>query len=169
LGVRFQKNRRRRRSLRLALLQDLVGQLGPPLPRCVGGGRSYGHAPFVPEWHSGVGLGLPLEQRNPPDIAGVGKRLTGISQARSGRQTGPGDSILALRREWPVADPRRYGWSNGCLEQQRRSRPGKRRCSNDRQDRDLAPSSSTSISNWASAPPLFIQLSAVVGESYRSI
>ena len=46
LGVRFQKNGEAEVSCALALLHDLVSAVGPPLPRCVGGGRSVSASPL---------------------------------------------------------------------------------------------------------------------------
>ncbi len=70
--------------------------VGPPLPGCVGGGRSVSASPLRSRsGTSGSGLGLHFEREPARLIARGGASHPGISHRRSGG-TGPGDSILAL-------------------------------------------------------------------------
>jgi len=115
LGVRFQKNGEAEVSCALALLQDLVGQLGRRFLDVLVGGRFVSASPLRPRsGTSGSGLGLHLEREPARVIARGGASHPGISRRRS-RGARPGDSLLALAgrrlagRRSPGADRQ-----NGC-------------------------------------------------------
>jgi hypothetical protein len=96
LGVRFQRNGETEVSCALALLQDLVGQLGRRFLEVLVGDALYPASPLRPgSGTSGSGLGLHLERALARVITRSGALHAGISH-RSSRGAGPGDSILAL-------------------------------------------------------------------------
>ena len=105
LGLRFQKNGEGEVSCALALLQDLVGQLGRRFLDLLVGDALYLQAPFVKQVEDlGLDWAFTLKE-NQPDLLGEAERFT---------QTDPGgvasESDQELRWwhlpqvDWPVAD-----------------------------------------------------------------
>ncbi len=105
LGVRFQENGETEVSCALALLQDLVGQLGRRFLDVLVGDALYLQAPFVKEVERlGLVWAFTLKE-NQPDLLREAERLTQESSA--GVHTEPGREIRFWHLpevDWPVAD-----------------------------------------------------------------
>ena len=96
LGVRFQKNGEGEVACALALLQDLVDQLGRRFLDVLVGDALYLQAPFVKEVERlGLVWAFTLKE-NQPELLREAERLHPAISHRHSRRTGPGDSILAL-------------------------------------------------------------------------
>ena len=103
LGVRFQKNGEAEVSCALALLQDLVAQLGRGLDVLVGDAL-YLQAPFVQEVER-LGLVLGFHPENQPELLHEAERCT--QDSPHGVQAEPGREIQYWHLpglDWPVAD-----------------------------------------------------------------
>ena len=109
LGARFQKNGETDVSCALALLQDLVGQLGRRFLDVLVGDDLYLQAPFVKEVERlGLVWAFTLKE-NQPDLLREVERLTQESSA--GVHCEPGREIRYWHLpevDWPVAD--RLAW-----------------------------------------------------------
>ena len=107
LGVRFQKNGEGEVACALALLQDLVGQLGRRFLDVLVGDALYLQAPFVQAVESlGLSWAFTLKE-NQPDLLREAERCT--QQAPTGVQAEPGREIQYWHLpnlDWPVADRR---------------------------------------------------------------
>jgi hypothetical protein len=109
LGVRFQKNGEGEVACALALLQDLVGQLGRRFRDVLVGDALYLQAPFVQE---GERLGLVWAftfKENQPELLHEAERCTQVSP--TGVHEEPGREIRyghLPEVDWPVAGS---GWS----------------------------------------------------------
>ncbi|MGA8190162.1 MAG: transposase [Candidatus Sulfotelmatobacter sp.] len=107
LGVRFQKNGEGEVACALALLQDLVGQLGRRFLDVLVGDALYLQAPFVQAVESlGLSWAFTLKE-NQPDLLREAERCT--QQAPPGVQAEPGREIQYWHLpnlDWPVADRR---------------------------------------------------------------
>src|SRR5207249_6191351 len=105
LGVRFQKNGEGEVSCALALLQDLVGQLGRRFLDVLVGDALYMQAPFVKEVERlGLVWAFTLKE-NQPDLLREAERLT--QESPTGVHTEPGREIRYWHLpevDWPVAD-----------------------------------------------------------------
>jgi Transposase DDE domain len=105
LGVRFQKNGETEVSCALALLQDLVGQLGRRFLDVLVGDALYLQAPFVKEVERlGLVWAFTLKE-NQPDLLREAERLTQESPA--GVHVEPDREIRYWHLpevDWPVAD-----------------------------------------------------------------
>jgi len=105
LGVRFQKNGEGEVACALALLQDLVGQLGRRFLDVLVGDALYLQAPFVQAVESlGLSWAFTLKE-NQPDLLREAERCT--QQAPTGGQAEPGREIQYWHLpdlDWPVAD-----------------------------------------------------------------
>jgi hypothetical protein len=107
LGVRFQKNGEGEVACALALLQDLVGQLGRRFMDVLVGDALYLQAPFVQQVERlGLVWAFTLKE-NQPDLLREAERCT--QQAPTGVQAEPGREIQYWHLpdlDWPVADRR---------------------------------------------------------------
>ena len=105
LGVRFQKNGESEVSCALALLQDLVGQLGRRFLDVLVGDALYLQAPFVQEVERlGLVWAFTLKE-NQPDLLREAERLT--QESPTGVQEEPDQEIRYWHLpevDWPVAD-----------------------------------------------------------------
>jgi hypothetical protein len=105
LGVRFQKNGEAEVSCALALLQDLVRQLGRRFLDGLVGDALYRQAPFVQEVERlGLVWAFTLKE-NPPELLREAERLT--QESPIGVQEEPGREIRyghLPEVDWPVAD-----------------------------------------------------------------
>jgi hypothetical protein len=105
LGVRFQKNGETEVACALALLQDLVGQLGRRFLDVLVGDALYLQAPFVKAVESlGLSWAFTLKE-NQPDLLREAERCT--QQAPTGVQAEPGREMQYWHLpdlDWPVAD-----------------------------------------------------------------
>ena len=106
LGVRFQKNGEAEVSCALALLQDLVGQLGRRFLDVLVGDALYLQAPFVQaSGTSRSGLGLHLEREPARVIARGGALYPGILPPVFRQEPGREIQYWHLPEvDWPVAD-----------------------------------------------------------------
>jgi hypothetical protein len=105
LGIRFQKDGEAEVPCALALLQDLVGQLGRRFLDLLVGDALYLQAPFVREVE-GLGLDWAFTvKENRPDLLGEAERFTAGPSAGVESET---DRELGWWRlpqvDWPVAD-----------------------------------------------------------------
>ncbi len=105
LGVRFQKNGEGEVACALALLQDLVGQLGRRFLDVLVGDALYLQAPFVQAVERlGLSWAFTLKE-NQPDLLREAERLT--QQSPTGVQAEPDREIRYWHLpelDWPVAD-----------------------------------------------------------------
>src|SRR5260370_32255671 len=105
LGVRFQKNGEGEVACALALLQDLVGQLGRRFLDVLVGDALYLQAPFVQEVERlGLVWAFTLKE-NQPELLREAERLT--QQSPAGVHPEPGREIRYWHlpeANWPVAD-----------------------------------------------------------------
>jgi hypothetical protein len=105
LGVRFQKNGETEVACALALLQDLVGQLGRRFLDVLVGDALYLQAPFVQQVERlGLAWAFTLKE-NQPDLLHEAERLT--QDSPTGVQAEPGQEIqywYLPDLDWPVAD-----------------------------------------------------------------
>lgn len=105
LGVRFQKNGETEVACALALLQDLVGQLGRRFLDVLVGDALYLQAPFVKAVESlGLSWAFTLKE-NQPDLLREAERCT--QQAPTGVQAEPGREMQYWHLpdlDWLVAD-----------------------------------------------------------------
>jgi DDE family transposase len=105
LGVRFQKNGEAEVACALALLQDLLGQLGRRFLDVLVGDALYLQAPFVQEVERlGLVWAFTLKE-NQPDLLREAERFT--QQYPTGVHTEPGREIRyghLPEVDWPVAD-----------------------------------------------------------------
>jgi hypothetical protein len=105
LGVRFQKNGEGEVSCALALLQDLVGQLGRRFLDVLVGDALYLQAPFVKEVERlGLAWAFTLKE-NQPALLREAEELAGVPPA--GVHAEPGREIRYWHLpevDWPVAD-----------------------------------------------------------------
>jgi len=105
LGVRFQKNGEGEVSCALALLQDLVGQLGRRFLDVLVGDALYLPAPFVKEVERlGLVWAFPLKE-NQPELLREAERFT--QNSPTGVHAEPGREIQYWHLpqvDWPVAD-----------------------------------------------------------------
>jgi len=105
LGVRFQKNGEGEVSCALALLQDLVGQLGRRFLDVLVGDALYLQAPFVQEVERlGLVWAFTLKE-NQPDLLREAKRCT--QDSPTGVHAEPGRELRYWHLpevDWPVAD-----------------------------------------------------------------
>ena len=105
LGVRFQKNGEAEVSCALALLQDLVGQLGRRFLDVLVGDALYLQAPFVKEVERrGLVWAFTLKE-NQPELLREVERCT--QDSPTGIQADPGREIQYWHLpevDWPVAD-----------------------------------------------------------------
>ncbi len=141
LGVRFQKNGEGEVACALALLQDLVGQLGRRFLDVLVGDALYLQAPFVREVERlGLVWAFTLKENQPDLLREAELPHPGTSPRRSPGAR-PGDSILALAGGRLAG--RRSPDTGGQNGSHRTAASGhgvrKRRCSNERQDRELTP------------------------------
>src|ERR1700738_3907149 len=121
LGVRFQKNGEGEVACALALLQDLVGQLGRRFLDVLVGDALYLQAPFVKEVERlGLVWAFTLKE-NQPDLLRAAERFT--QESPTGIQAEPGRDIRYWHLpqvDWPVADRPVRVRKTVRLEQQRR-------------------------------------------------
>src|SRR6266853_823480 len=121
LGVRFQKNGETEVSCALALLQDLVGQLGRRFLDVLVGDALYLQAPFVKEVERlGLVWAFTLKE-NQPDLLREAERLT--QESPTGVQEEPDREIRYWHLpevDWPVADRQIRVVKTVRIEQQRR-------------------------------------------------
>src|ERR1700738_394147 len=107
LGVRFQKNGEAEVSCALALLQDLVRQLGRRFLDVLVGDALYLQAPFVKEVERlGLAWAFTLKE-NQPELLREAERLS--QESPTGIHTEPGREIRYWHLpevDWPVADRR---------------------------------------------------------------
>src|SRR5467141_394971 len=105
LGLRFQKDGEGEVSCALALLQDLVGQLGRRFLDVLVGDALYLQAPFVKEVERlGLVWAFHLEE-NPPQLLREAERLTQQSSAGVHAELGQEIRYWHLPDvDWPVAD-----------------------------------------------------------------
>ena len=105
LGVRFQKNGEGEVSCALALLQDLVGQLGRRFLDVLVGDALYLQAPFVQEVERlGLVWAFTLKE-NQPDLWREAERFTQESPTGVHTETGQEIRYWHLPEvDWPVAD-----------------------------------------------------------------
>jgi len=105
LGVRFQKNGEGEVACALALLQDLVGQLGPRFLDVLVGDALYLQAPFVKEVERlGLDWSFTLKE-NQPELLREAERFT--QESATGIHSEPGREIQYWHLpevDWPVAD-----------------------------------------------------------------
>src|SRR2546426_8618830 len=105
LGVRFQKNGEAEVACALALLQDLVGQLGRRFLDVLVGDALYLQAPFVKEVERlGLVWAFTLKE-NQPELLREAERLT--QESPTGVHAEPGREIRYWHLpevDWPVAD-----------------------------------------------------------------
>ena len=105
LGVRFQKNGETEVACALALLQDLVEQLGRRFLDVLVGDALYLQAPFVKAVEAlGLAWAFTLKE-NQPDLLHEAERLT--QDSPTGVQAEPGQEIqywYLPDLDWPVAD-----------------------------------------------------------------
>jgi hypothetical protein len=105
LGVRFQKNGETEVACALALLQDLVEQLGRRFLDVLVGDALYLQAPFVKAVEAlGLAWAFTLKE-NQPDLLHEAERLT--QDSPTGIQAEPGQEIqywYLPDLDWPVAD-----------------------------------------------------------------
>src|SRR6266436_6391524 len=105
LGVRFQKNGEGEVACALALLQDLVGQLGRRFLDVLVGDALYLQAPLVKEVERlGLVWAFTLKE-NQPELLPAAERLT--QESPTGVQTEPDQEIRYWHLpevDWPVAD-----------------------------------------------------------------
>src|SRR5580704_130683 len=173
LGVRFQKNGEGEVACALALLQDLVRQLGRRFLDVLVGDALYLQAPFVQEVER---LGLVWAftfKENQPELLREAERLT--QESPTGVQQEPDREIRYWHLpevDWPVSLIARYGWSKrfasnrsvGSRSADKTLLEGKAR------PRSCSPAltSTLPISNWArSRPCSFISSVAAVGASIQ--
>src|SRR5437899_9097664 len=105
LGVRFQKNGEGEVACALALLQDLVGQLGRRFLDVLVGDALYLQAPFVKEVERLVLVWAFTLKENQPELLREAERLT--QESPNGVQAEPGQEIRYWHLpevDWPVAD-----------------------------------------------------------------
>ena len=121
VGVRFQKNGETEVACALALLQDLVGQLGRRFLDVLVGDALYLQAPFVQEVERlGLVWAFTLKE-NQPELLHEAERCTQASPP--GVHEEPGREIRYWHLpevDWPVADRRVRVLKTFRLEQQRR-------------------------------------------------
>jgi hypothetical protein len=121
LGVRFQKNGETEVACALALLQDLVGQLGRRFLDVLVGDALYLQAPFVQEVERlGLVWAFTLKE-NQPELLHEAERCTQASP--TGVHQEPGREIRYWHLpevDWPVADRRVRVVKTFRIEQQRR-------------------------------------------------
>jgi hypothetical protein len=121
LGVRFQKNGEGEVACALALLQDLVGQLGRRFLDVLVGDALYLQAPFVKEVERlGLVWAFTLKE-NQPDLLREAERLT--QESPTGVQEEPDREIRHWHLpevDWPVADRQIRVVKTVRIEQQRR-------------------------------------------------
>ena len=121
LGVRFQKNGEGEIACALALLQDLVGQLGRRFLDVLVGDALYLQAPFVQEVERlGLVWAFTLKE-NQPDLLREAERLA--QEAPTGVQEEPDREIRYWHLpevDWPVADRQIRVVKTVRIEQQRR-------------------------------------------------
>jgi hypothetical protein len=121
LGVRFQKNGEGEVACALALLQDLVGQLGRRFLDVLVGDALYLQAPFVQEVERlGLVWAFTLKE-NQPDLLREAERLT--QESPTGVQQEPDREIRYWHLpevDWPVADRQIRVVKTVRIEQQRR-------------------------------------------------
>ena len=134
LGVRFQKNGEGEVACALALVQDLVGQLGRRFLDVLVGDALYLQAPFVKEVERlGLVWAFTLKE-NQPELLREAERLT--QESPTGVQEEPDREIRYWHLpevDWPVAGRRSpdTGGQNGSHRTAASGHgPGKRRCSN---------------------------------------
>ena len=105
LGIRFQKNGEGEVACALALLQDLVGQLGPRFPDVLVGDALYLQAPFVKQVERlGLVWAFTLKE-NQPELLREAERFT--QESPTGIHAEPGREIQYWHLpevDWPVAD-----------------------------------------------------------------
>jgi hypothetical protein len=105
LGVRFQKNGETEVSCALALLQDLVGQLGRRFLDVLVGDALYLQAPFVKQVEClGLAWGFILKE-NQPELLREAQRCT--QDSPTGIQADQGREIQYWHLpeiDWPIAD-----------------------------------------------------------------
>src|SRR2546425_2598765 len=121
LGVRFQKNGEAEVSCALALLQDLVGQLGRRFLDVLGGDALYLQAPFVQEVERlGLVWAFTLKE-NQPELLREAERLTQESPAGVHAEPDQETRYWHLPEvDWPVADRQIRVVKTVRIEQQRR-------------------------------------------------
>lgn len=105
LGVRFQKNGETEVACALALIKDLVDQLGPRFLDVLVGDALYLQAPFVKEVERLVPYWVFTLKENQPELLGEAERLTQGSP--SGVHTESAREIRFWHLpevDWPVAD-----------------------------------------------------------------
>jgi hypothetical protein len=121
LAVRFQKNGEGEVACALALLQDLVGQLGRRFLDVLVGDALYLQAPFVQEVERlGLVWAFTLKE-NQPDLLREAERLT--QESPTGVQQEPDREIRYWHLpevDWPVADRQIRVVKTVRIEQQRR-------------------------------------------------
>ena len=121
LGVRFQKNGEGEIACALALLQDLVGQLGRRFLDVLVGDALYLQAPFVQEVERlGLVWAFTLKE-NQPELLREAERLT--QESPTGVQEEPDREIRYWHLpevDWPVADRQIRVVKTVRIEQQRR-------------------------------------------------
>jgi hypothetical protein len=121
LGVRFQKNGEGEVACALALLQDLVRQLGRRFLDVLVGDALYLQAPFVKEVERlGLVWAFTLKE-NQPELLREAERLT--QESPPGVQAAPGREIQYWHLpdlDWPVADRRVRVVKTVRIEHQRR-------------------------------------------------
>ena len=121
LGVRFQKNGEGEVACALALLQDLVGQLGRRFLDVLVGDALYLQAPFVQQVERlGLVWAFTLKE-NQPDLLREAERLT--QESPTGVQQEPDREIRYWHLpevDWPVADRQIRVVKTVRIEQQRR-------------------------------------------------
>ena len=121
LGVRFQQNGEAEVSCALALLQDLVGQLGRRFLDVLVGDALYLQAPFVKEVERlGLVWAFTLKE-NQPELLREAERFT--QESCSGIQAQPGGEIRYWHLpevDWPVADRLVHVVKTVRIEHQRR-------------------------------------------------
>jgi hypothetical protein len=121
LGVRFQKNGEAEASCALALLQDLVRQLGRRFLDVLVGDALYLQAPFVRELERlGLVWAFTLKE-NQPELLREAERLT--QESPTGVQQEPGREMRYWHLpelDWPVADRQVRVVKTSRIELQRR-------------------------------------------------
>jgi hypothetical protein len=121
LGVRFQKNGEGEVACALALVQDLVGQLGRRFLDVLVGDALYLQAPFVQEVERlGLVWAFSLKE-NQPELLREAERLT--QESPTGVQEEPDQEIRYWHLpeiDWPVADRQIRVVKTVRIEQQRR-------------------------------------------------
>jgi DDE family transposase len=160
LGVRFQKNGEGEVSCALALLQDLVGQLGRRFLDVLVGDALYLQAPFVKEVERlGLVWAFTLKE-NQPELLREAERFT--QESPTGVHAEPGREIRYWHLpevDWPVADRLVRIVKTVRIEHQRRVTVSEKDA---HRTKDKTPLSQQSTNFYAtnfelgSIPPLFI-------------